>query len=84
MLTTGQSFLIIQRELGSEICDAINPPDKRNAFLVYTQPCTICSILVVTRYQPRIIGYYECRPLCRGNALRRYNPGKVPRICNDT
>ena len=73
MPITGQSFLISQREFGSGVCDALNPPDKRNAFWVYTQPCTIYSTLVVTWYQPRIIGCYECEPLCRGNMLRRYS-----------
>lgn len=76
MLITGQSFLISEREFGSEVCDATNPPDKRNAFLVYTQPCAICSILVVTWYQPGIIGDYECRPQCHGNMLRRYSQAR--------
>jgi len=48
MPTTGQSFLINRRESGSGVCDALNPPDKRNAFWVYTRLFTIYSILVVT------------------------------------
>ena len=32
MPTTGRSFLISQREFGRGVCDALNPPNKRNAF----------------------------------------------------
>ena len=70
MPITGQSFLISQRAFGSGVCDVLNSPDKRNAFWVYAQPCTIYSILVITWYQPGIIGFYECEPLRRGNILQ--------------
>ena len=61
---------ISQREYEKGSCVDLNQCDRLNASCVFVRLFAIYSILAVTLFQPRTIGFFDCVLLHLGIALR--------------
>ena len=84
MLITGQGFLISQREFGSEVCDALDPPDKRNAF--FGVHAAVCNLFNLGRHLVSAKNYRILRmqAFVLWKCVAALKLGKVSSICSDT
>ncbi len=71
MLKTEQNFPISRRELESGSCVDLRVCGRHSGSWRYMLPCTIYSILAVTLFQPRTIGFSDCVLSRLGNILLR-------------
>ena len=71
MPITGQNFLISQREFENGSCVDSKVCGRLSGSWQYMLPFTIYSILDVTLFQPRTIGFSACVLLRLGNTLLR-------------